>query len=356
MAVLVVVSMGPTVGNHQERFVPDSRYDREMLDTSARLLRLLSLLQSRPWWSGPELAERLEVSTRTIRNDVDRLRTLGYPVDATRGSAGGYRLGVGAVTPPLLLDDDEAVAVAVALSTAAGSSVTGIEESAVRALAKVEQLLPSRLRRRMRALQAATVAPPTSGPTVDATVLTTIAAACRDHEGLRLEYRRQDGTTGRRSVEPHRLVPLARRWYLVAWDLDRDDWRTFRVDRIDLPRNHLGDRFTPRALPADVAASVTRGVESAPWAYRAQVRVAAPADRIRARVPSAVEVDAIDDASCLVAVGADDPHVLALYLGMLDADFTVADPDAHPALLEQLAAIAERYRRAASAGQVRARS
>jgi predicted DNA-binding transcriptional regulator YafY len=346
MAALVV-SMDPTVRIHEERFVPLDRYDREVLDTSARLLRLLALLQTRPWWSGPELADRLEVTTRTIRNDIDRLRSLGYPVDAARGSAGGYRLGIGAVTPPLLLDDDEAVAVAVALSTAAGS-ITGMEEAAVRALVKLEQLLPSRLRRRVGALQRYTVDAPRTGPTVDPALLTTIATACRDHEGLRVDYRRHDGESTRRALEPHRLVHVDRRWYLLAWDLGRDDWRTFRVDRISLPRNHAGDRFVPRSLPSDdVAEHVTTGIESATWAYRAEVVVHAPADHIRPRLPSAVEVEVIDDATCLAHVGADDAHVLALHIGMIDADITV-DRDAHPELAEQLALLAERFRRAAT--------
>src|SRR5882757_6172216 len=205
-----------------------------MLETSARLLRLLSLLQMHRDWSGPDLAERLGVTTRTIRNDVDRLRNLGYPIHATSGVAGGYRLGAGAELPPLLLDDDEAVAVAVGLRTAAGQGIEGIGETSVRALAKLEQVLPDRLRRRVSALHAFTVPllRGARGSAVDPGVLTELANACRDSEQLRFSYRDHNGSETRRAAEPHRLVCTEHRWYLVAWDTDRADWRTFRVDRI----------------------------------------------------------------------------------------------------------------------------
>src|SRR6266852_1803753 len=205
-----------------------------MLETSARLLRLLSLLEARRDWTGPQLAERLGVTTRTVRNDVERLRQLGYPVDAAPGVSGGYRLGMGAALPPLLLDDDEAVAVAIGLRTAAGGAVAGIEESSVRALAKLERLLPSRLRRRIGTLAAAMIALPGSGAPVEAGVLTAIAAACRDHERLRFDYHAHDGADTVRLTEPHRLVSSGRRWYLLAWDVDKRDWRTFRVDQMGL--------------------------------------------------------------------------------------------------------------------------
>jgi predicted DNA-binding transcriptional regulator YafY len=203
-----------------------------MLETSVRLLRLLSLLQARPDWSGAELAERLGVTTRTVRNDIRRLRSLGYQVQSAPGTTGGYRLGAGAALPPLLLDDEEAIAVAVGLHAAAGGTVTGIEEASLRALTKLRQLLPSRLRHRTDAVRAATDTVASRGPTVDAETLTVIAAAIRDREGLRFDYLDHDGTASRRSAEPHRLVFTGRRWYLVAWDDDRDDWRTFRADRI----------------------------------------------------------------------------------------------------------------------------
>ncbi len=201
-----------------------------MLETSARLLKLLSLLQSPRDWSGAALAAELGVGVRTVRRDVEKLRTLGYPVDALPGVA-GYRLGAGAALPPLLLDDEEAVAVAIGLRAAATGSVAGIEESSVRALTKLEQVLPSRLRHRIKLLQAVAVTP-SGGPPVDPDVLLTTAAASRDHQRLRFDYRNHDGTATTRTTEPHRLVHTGRRWYLVAWDLDRSDWRTFRLDRL----------------------------------------------------------------------------------------------------------------------------
>src|SRR5436305_6958567 len=216
-----------------------------MSETSSRLLELLSLLQGRRDWPGAELAERLEVSGRTIRRDIERLRGLGYPVESLTGPAGGYRLRAGTAMPPLLLDDDEAIAIAVGLRTAARTSVTGIEETSVRALVKLEQVLPAHLRRRVAALGSATFAPPAAGPTVDPQQLTAIAAACRDRECLRLQYSRRDGTQSRREVEPHALVNRGRRWYLAAWDRHRADWRTFRVDRIERAAP-TGVRFSVR--------------------------------------------------------------------------------------------------------------
>jgi predicted DNA-binding transcriptional regulator YafY len=316
-----------------------------MLETSARLLRLLSLLQTPRDWTGPQLAERLSVTTRTIRNDVERLRSLGYPVHATPGAAGGYRLGAGAALPPLLLDDDEAVAVAIGLRTAASGTVTGIEETSLRALAKLEQVLPSRLRRRVSALQSYTVPAPNTGPTVEPDVLTAIAAACRDHERLRFDYRAHDGSVSRRIAEPHRLVHARGRWYLVAWDTERGDWRTFRADRIQ-PCTPAGPRFTPREPPGgDVAAYVLKGVGSAMWDYHARVVVQAPAETIAGRLPPAIPVEAIDDHTCVISVGSDTPQMLAAYLGMLDADFDVTGPSE---LIAHIRELADRYARAAS--------
>ena len=317
-----------------------------MLETSARLLRLLSLLQARRDWTGRELAERLGVTTRTVRNDVERLRDLGYPVDATPGAAGGYRLGVGAALPPLLLDDDEAVAVAVGLSAAAGGSVAGIEETSVRALAKLDQVLPSRLKHRVRALSGATMTMPYSGPVVDAETLTAIAAACRDGQRLRFDYLSHDGSGSVRTTEPHRLVHANRRWYLVAWDVDRQDWRTFRADRIR-PRAPTGPRFTPREAPGgDLAGYVARALGTATWHYRARVTVHAPAEAVRRRLPPVIEVEPVDERSCAVAVGSDNPQMLALYLGMIGVDFEFTDA---PELAEELLTLADRYQRAARA-------
>ena len=247
-----------------------------MLETSARLLRLLSIMQSRRDWSGPELAARLQVTTRTIRNDVERLRQLGYPVDATPGAGGGYRLGTGAAVPPLLLDDEEAVAVAVGLRTAANGSVAGIEEASIRALAKLQQLLPSALRRRLHALEAFAVPVPGTGPVVDAATLTTLAAACRDAERVRFGYRRHDGSHSHRDVEPHRLVSTGRRWYLVAWDIGQRAWRTFRVDRIGLSPHPPGP-----ALPAAAASGRRRGTARAEGHRRGHVELPRRRDRAR---------------------------------------------------------------------------
>ncbi|MEV5544336.1 WYL domain-containing protein [Saccharopolyspora shandongensis] len=316
-----------------------------MLETSARLLRLLSLLQARRDWPGGDLAERLGVTTRTVRADVARLRSLGYPVHSTPGVAGGYRLGAGAALPPLLLDDDEAVAVAIGLRTAASGTVSGMAETSVRALAKLEQVLPSRLRQRVNALQTYTVPVPGGGPVVDADVLTAIARACRDREQLRFDYRAHDDVASLRTVEPHRLVSTGRRWYLVGWDCDREDWRSFRVDRLS-PRIPTGPRFTPREPPeGGFAAYVARGVTAVLWAYRAQVRVHAPAEIVVQRVPPTTWIVApIDDRTCLLDAGADTPQLLAVYLGALDLDFDVLDA---PELAAATRRLADRYARSA---------
>jgi predicted DNA-binding transcriptional regulator YafY len=317
-----------------------------MLETSARLLRLLSFLQAGRDWTGPELAGRLGVSTRTVRADVERLRTLGYPVHATRGAVGGYRLGAGAALPPLLLDDDEAIAVAVGLRAAAGGAIAGIEETALRALAKLEQVLPARLRRRLGAVVAHTVAVPPDrpGPTVDPAVLSTLAGLCRDRERLRFDYRDHAGAASLRTVEPYKLVSWGRRWYLVAWDVDRRDWRTFRVDRVE-PRTPTGPRFAPREPPgADLAAYVSRRVSAAAWRYHARVTVHAPASVIAERInPAAGTVEPVDGHTCVFATGADTIDTLAVYLGLLGVDFTVTGP---PELVAHLQELSARYARA----------
>ncbi|MFS8099180.1 YafY family transcriptional regulator [Lentzea alba] len=306
-----------------------------MLETSARLLRLLSLLQSPRDWTGPELAERLGVTTRTVRNDVDRLRNLGYPVHATPGAAGGYKLGAGAKLPPLLLDDDEAVAIALSLST-------HDSETAARALKKLEQVLPSRLRHRLSTLQDYTSAIPHAE--LDPEVATVIANACRARERLRFDYVKFDGSEDRRDVEPHRLVHTRGRWYLVAWDVGRQDWRTFRADRVR-PRVPTGPRFTERPLP-DLETYLSQGLATAAWRFRASVTVHAPAHEIAARIPAAL-VEAIDDTTCRMTAGSDTPEMLALYLGMLGCDFEVDGP---PELVQHLGITADRFRRAIDTG------
>ncbi len=315
-----------------------------MIQTSSRLLELLTLLQGRREWPGGELAERLEVSARTIRRDVDRLRRLGYPVDSLTGPSGGYRLRAGTAMPPLLLDDDEAIAIAVGLRTATRASVTGIEETAVRALLKLEQVLPSHLRRRVAALGSATVALPVAGPTVDPQHLTVLAAACRDRERVRFGYRRRDGTASRREVEPHSLVNHGRRWYLLAWDGRREDWRTFRLDRLTRP-TATGVRFTPRELPAkDAAAYVAESITNAPNRFEAVVTLHAPFDSLAGRVPSHWgTVEPAGSRRCRFRTGDDDLSWLALRIAMIGVDFEVEEP---PELLEQLRELSARLARA----------
>ena len=318
-----------------------------MLETSARLLGLLSLLQARRDWSGTELAERLDVTTRTVRNDIERLRALGYPVDATRGAGGGYRLGSGSVMPPLVLDDDEAVAIAVSLRHA-GSAVVGIEESSVRALAKLDQVLPARLRRPVSALGAFSVPIPAHGdiPAVDAATLMLLTAACRDQEQLRFDYRDHHGKDTRRVADPYRLVSWGRRWYLVAWDSSAEDWRTFRVDRMT-PKPPAGPRYAARPLPAeDIAAYVEGKAASARWRYRARVRVHAPADVVEGHInPGVGTVEAVDEATCILHTGSDSVETMAVFVSLLGVDFDVLDP---PELTAHVAQLAVRYARAAA--------
>ena len=316
-----------------------------MLETSARLLRLLSLFQVRRYWSGAELAERLEVTARTLRRDVDKLRSLGYPVHSTSGTAGGYQLGAGATLPPLLLDDEEAVAVAVGLRTSASGTVTGMEEASVRALAKLQQVLPSRLRRRVAALNSYIVPLTGGGPTVDAETLTRIAGACRDYETIRFRYQTRDGTASEREVEPHRLVHTGRRWYLAAWDSTRNNWRTFRVDRIE-PGLSTGTRFAPRKPPeGDFAAYVSKSVAYAPYPHRAKIVLHVAAEEASRTVPPAAgTLEAIDGRSCLLHMGAGSLDMLAIYLAMIGFDFEVQEP---LELVEHIRRLGERLGRAA---------
>lgn len=341
-----------------------------MLETSGRLLKLLALLQSHRDRSGAELAEQLGVSRRTLRRDIERLRDLGYPVHAGRGTA-GYRLGAGASLPPLLLDDEEAVAVVVGLRTAAEGTVTGIEEASLRALTKLEQVLPSRLRHRVTTLHHATVrAGAAPAPKVAPDTLMAIAEACRRHERLRFDYtsphtsapdprtpepRATSRATSRstpptaprvRSVEPHRLVSFDRHWYLVAWDMDRTDWRTFRVDRL-VPRTPTGPRFVPRALPeGDAATYLAHRLSSRAWPFRATVTLHESAASVGDRLwPGMGVLEPVDDDRCLLHLGAETPRDLAWMITSVDADFTL-DASAPPELAEALRAQATRSLRA----------
>ncbi|MGW9306928.1 helix-turn-helix transcriptional regulator [Saccharomonospora azurea] len=300
-------------------------------DMPTRLLRLLSLLQTRREWSGAELAERLGVTARTVRRDIDRLRALDYPVDSAPGTAGGYRLTSGASLPPLLLDDDEVVAVALGLVTAGGAGVSGIADSAVRALAKLERGLPARLRPRLAAVGGTSVAVPAAEvPAVDPVVLGVLAACCRDQEIVTFDYRGRAAADSARRVEPHHLVTVRGHWYLVAHDLDREDWRSFRVDRLTDPRS-TRRRFTPRPLPApDPAAYLARSFASAEYRHRARLAVSLPADELRRRLFTNVpgEIESVDPGRCTVRLSAESAELVALYASMitaLDAEVTVLE-------------------------------
>ena len=300
-----------------------------MANTSERMLRLLSLLQTHRFWAGTELASRLEVSDRTLRRDIDRLRDLGYPVNASPGVAGGYQLEAGAALPPLLLDDEEAVAIAVGLHQAAGGAVNGMEETSLRALTKVIRMMPPRLRRRIDALGEYTVPAVLGGggPRIDADALTVIAQACRDNEQLRFEYTARDGAAGTRFVEPNRLVTVGRRWYLVAWDVDRADWRTFRVDRLSDARS-ARLRFEPREVPGgDAAAFVQAGLASVPTRYQVTVNVRTAAADVERVVERWGSVEAVDATSCRLRMNVDELEWPAMVLAAVGADFDVVEPE-----------------------------
>ncbi|MGW6980383.1 helix-turn-helix transcriptional regulator [Streptomyces sp. NPDC054932] len=315
-----------------------------MTDTPARLLSLLSLLQTPREWPGSELAQRLRVSARTIRRDIERLRDLGYPVEATLGAEGGYRLVAGAAMPPLLLDDEEAVAIAVGLRAGAGHAIEGVEEASVRALAKLEQVLPSRLRHRVSALQSATIALTRGdGASVDPRTLTVMAAAVAGSERLRFAYRAGNGAETRRLVEPYRLVSTGSRWYLVAYDLEREDWRTFRVDRVD-EAFATGARFARRDLPMEAEEFVRRGLrgrEKQP--HQVEVSFAAgPAQLpawLRAAVLPGAGADGADGETTTVRFeSADAPEWMVARLALTGLPFTVREPEALRAAAGALAA------------------
>jgi predicted DNA-binding transcriptional regulator YafY len=314
-----------------------------MANTSKRTLRLLSLLQARRYWPGAELAGRLGVSPRTLRRDIDRLRELGYPVQAQRGTAGGYQLAAGTALPPLVVDDEEAVALAIGLHVAAQSAVEGIAEASVRALAKVVQVMPARLRRRAEALSAMTVPATwgsTAGASVDPGILTTVALACRDSERLRFSYTAAGGQHTARHVEPHRLVLLGRRWYLAGYDLTRQDWRSFRLDRLSAPRG-TGARFRPRTLPAaDAAAFVRAGIDQAHAAYEVEVVVEATAAAVRERIGRWSTVEGIGATRCRVRMTTDSLDWPIMALGTVGAHFQVLSP---PELLDRVHDWARRF-------------
>ena len=292
--------------------------------TTARVLRLLDLLQSRPVWSGTELAERLEVTTRSVRRDVERLRDLGYPVNATHGAGGGYQLGAGRRLPPLLLDDAEAVAIAVCLRLAAGGTVEGLGEAAVRTLAKLDQVLPARLRSQVEAIHEATVTLDGAASPVDASTLLVLARAVRETERVTFAYAGPRGS-GNRRVEPYRLVATGRRWYLLAFDLDRDDWRTFRLDRMTGVEAR-GWRFTPREAP-DAVEYVRRSISRDPYDHVARVRIEAPKSLVERQIPPSVgTVTADGSSSCIFEAGGNHLGAMAMHIGALPWEMTVLDP------------------------------
>lgn len=313
--------------------------------STARVLQLLGLLQARRVWTSDELAERLEVTARSVRRDIERLRDLGYPVHASKGHGGGYQLGAGAALPPLLLDPDEAVAMAVCLRLAAGGSVAGVGESALRALSKLDQVMPSRLRSQVAAVHDSTVTlTSATEDAVDPDVLMTLARASRDHEHVSCGYVDIRGNATQRRLEPYQLVTTGRRWYLLGYDRDRADWRSLRLDRMSDVRA-LGSTFVPRDAP-DAADYVRRAISSSPYRYVARVRYHAAQDVV-AQTFSATSVQIEPDGpdACIVTTGADDPERMALYLAMPGCEFEVLDP---PEVIHAVGAAAERLRRAAA--------
>lgn len=315
-----------------------------MIDTSSRLLRLLSVLQARSFWAGADLAERLEITSRTLRRDIDRLRSLGYVIEATSGPGGGYQLGKGSHLPPLMLDDDEAVAVTVALRSAA-DGFAGLGETALSVLTKLDQLLPARLRKRVGALQAMTVSVGGGAvPSLDPELLTTIAAACRDRERIEMQYRGRGAEVSTRKVEPLRLAHTgSRRWYLLAWDLGREDWRTFRVDRIE-GIEALGVRFAAREPPGDVASYVAESISHAPYRHRVVVKLRGSVSELAAKVPPWCGVlEAIDDESCLLRTGAESVEGLVCQLILTGTGFELVEPRS---LLPKIRRVVQRLERA----------
>lgn len=307
-----------------------------MAATTARLLRLLALLQARSVWSSQELADELGITTRSVRRDVDRLRDLGYPVRASRGVGGGYQLGAGRALPPLLLDEREAVAVALALRLAANGTVAGIGEAAVRTMVKLDQVLPSTARAQVAAVHQATTTLGRPRETVDPDALMTISRAIRDHVQVRCDYQAKGGEQTQRRIEPYDLVVTGNRWYLVAFDLDRDDWRSFRLDRMShVAASTFG--FRPREQPDP--ATYIRQATTQRWAQRAWLLVHEPADGVRDRVGNWGEVIDRADGTCEIHVSADDFDAMAAWLMHGNLVFEVIGP---PELKEAFARLARR--------------
>ncbi|GAA2175276.1 YafY family protein [Arthrobacter parietis] len=302
------------------------RYRGVMLETSARLLQLLSLLQLRREWTGPALAERMSVTERTVRRDIGKLRTLGYPIHASPGIAGGYQLGAGAQLPPLLLDDDEALAVAIGLSAVTASPVSGLGEASVRALTKLEQVLPGRLRPKFAGLRTAVTRMAAVSTPVNPEVLTAFSAAITERRVVVFRYERHDGESSRRVVEPVRLVDTGRRWYLVAWDTGRQDWRTFRVDRcrsVPSPRA----RFSGRPLPAsDLAGYVQKSITRSPYSHDVVVRIHASVADVSQLVPPNIAELEDDAGRTIMRFGADSLEWPLMHVAALGFDFDILEP------------------------------
>ncbi len=321
-----------------------------MPDSAGRLLKLLGLLQRRTAWSGADLAERLEVDARTLRRDVDRLRLLGYQIKGTPGAGGGYRLAGGTDVPPLLFEDDEAMAVAVVLGVSATAAVPGIERGSLAALAKLDRLLPPRLRAQLTALRAATVPLVSRTEVVSTECLVQLAQACDSRQRVTFSYDAQDGRRSERRVEPHRLVATDRRWYLVAHDLERDGWRTFRVDRI-AGLEVTGHTFVPRPL-ADPARLVAEGLTTARYAHQAVILVTAPLEEAARLISPYTGVLEEDGDHTRVQLGFDDFDWVTGYLIGLGLEFEVIEPDE---LRRHISALGERLSRVHAAPAARAR-
>ncbi|MET0451968.1 MAG: YafY family protein [Mycobacterium sp.] len=316
-----------------------------MSETTSRVLQLLGLLQSRRVWTGDELSERLGVTGRSVRRDVERLRDLGYPVHASKGHGGGYQLGAGAALPPLLLDPDEAVAMAVCLRLAAGGSVAGVGESALRALSKLDQVMPARLRSQVSAVHDATVTL-TSGQSdspVEPDVLMTLARASRDHEHVNAAYVDVRGNETQRRLEPYQLVTTGRRWYLLCYDRDKQDWRSLRLDRMADVRA-LGSTFTPREAP-DAAQYVRRAITASPYRYVARVRYEASKETVAQSFSDAsADIEADGPDACIVTAGADEAERMVPWLALPGVEFEVLEP---PEVIAAVREVAERLARAA---------